>query len=182
MKCLVIDACARHDSRTRKLYLEYIKNINYEVDILKLYDLDLKPLNENDIEKRYRLIDEGKTNDKMFYYSNQFKKYDLIIVAAPYWDLSFPSILKIYFEHVSVAGITFSYDTGRPVGLCKANELIYLSTAGGKIINHLGYEYVKALADLFGIEKTKNYYIDGLDIDPSKSDLIFEEKIKKIFK
>ncbi len=31
----------------------------------------------------------------MFLYAKDFAESDIIVIAAPYWDLSFPSILKV---------------------------------------------------------------------------------------
>ena len=178
MKYLIIDACARKESRTKKLYQEYIKNIKGDISIINLYDLDIKPLDEYLLNKRDKLIFNNNFDDDLFKYAKEFKNADYIIVAAPYWDLSFPSILKIYFENISISGLTFTYDNGIPKGLCKCNELLYLSTCGGYVNNNLGYEYIKELVKMFGINNTKYFQIDGLDIDINKSEEIFNEKIK----
>ena len=55
----------------------------------------------------------------MFYYARQFAEADQIVIAAPFWDLSFPAILKAYMEQITVSGITFEYINGRPCGRCK---------------------------------------------------------------
>ena len=41
--------------------------------------------------------------------AEKFKDYDMVVVAAPYWDMMFPSVLKVYYEHIAVSGITFTY-------------------------------------------------------------------------
>ena len=88
----------------------------------------------------------------MFKYAKQFADSDTIVIAAPYWDLMFPALLKIYFEAITVTGITFKYSPeGQPIGLCKAKRLIYLTTAGGRVFDelNLGFDYSKKLATLF---------------------------------
>ena len=92
---------------------------------------------------------------------------DVIVVAAPYWDLSFPAALKTYLERVVIAGITFDYSPeGIPFSLCRAKRLLYVTTAGGPIGNHnLGFEYVKALAEIFfAIPDVQCFSAEGLDI------------------
>lgn len=69
----------------------------------------------------------------MFCYANQFKAADVIVIAAPYWDLSFPSLLKVYLEHVAIVGITFGYEESGSVGYCHGDKIVYLSTCGGYI-------------------------------------------------
>ena len=102
----------------------------------------------------------------MLRYAGQFANADEIVIAAPYWDLSFPAILKAYLEQITVAGITFEYANGRPRGLCKAKRLTYVTTSGGPILDDFGYEYVKALAQKFyGIPQTKAYRAMNLDVN-----------------
>ena len=31
-----------------------------------------------------------------------------IVVAAPFWDLSVPAVLKVYIENISADGVTFA--------------------------------------------------------------------------
>ena len=41
----------------------------------------------------------------MFDLAKQFAEADEVIIAAPFWDLSFPAALKQYFEQINVLGI-----------------------------------------------------------------------------
>ena len=77
------------------------------------------------------------------------QRYDVIVIGAPFWDLSFPAALKLYFENVTVSGITFEYsEKGRPVGKCNAKKLYYITTSGGYIgNNNFGVDYVKEIID-----------------------------------
>ena len=183
MKYLVIDACTRDNSRTRRLYLEYIKD-KKDVKIVKLYDTDIKPIDNEAIHKRDLAKLNHDFSDHIFDYGKDFINADEIIIAAPYWDLSFPSILKIYFENISVGGLTFGYDNhGKIIGFGKASRLIYFSTCGGKIDRHMGYEYVSEISkSFFGVKETYNYCIDSLDIDPSKTEELLDKGIKEIMK
>jgi putative NADPH-quinone reductase len=106
-------------------------------------------------------------NHPIFDYAKQFANADTILISAPYWDLSFPSLLKTYIENINVNGITFSYsEKGYPVSLCNAKKLIYITTAGGPIISdELGFGYIKSLAENFyGIKDISYIKAEGLDI------------------
>ena len=168
---LFIDACARKGSRSRELAeaaLSYISEEDPEVEKVCLYDCDLKPLTENMIEARNDALNKNDYSGEIFNLSRQFAGADIIIMAVPYWDLSFPAILKLYLEAVSVNGVTFTYDDkGVPHGMCKATKLYYVTTAGGEIgNNNYGYEYVKALTrGLFGVADTKCIRAVGLDME-----------------
>ena len=120
------------------------------------------------MEKRVSLLEKGMTEDPMFRYARQFADADEIVIAAPYWDLSFPSLLKIYVEHICIVGMTFAYtEDGIPYGLCRTKRLIYVCSAGGPVLPGLdfGYDYIKGLCDsFFGIPEVLRIGIEGIDM------------------
>ena len=91
-------------------------------------------------------------------------------------DLSFPAQLKIYIENIYATGIVTRYDAaGRPEGMCRAEELIYVTTSGGPFDGRFGYGYVKALAeDYFGISATRLLLAEGLDIQGNDPEAILQ--------
>ena len=130
-------------------------------------ELGLPTADEKFIDERQRLTAEGDFSAEFFAPAKQFSKADIIVVAAPYWDLSFPAALKAYFEQINVLGLTFEYTPeGQPVGLCRAKKLFYVTTAGGYIgSDEYGFGYVKALAETFyGIGEVKCFAAQALDI------------------
>ena len=103
-------------------------------------------------------------SDPMFDLAKQFAEADRIVIAAPYWDLSFPASLKQYFEQINVQGITFVYTPeGVPQGLCRAKQLLYVTTAGGNYVpEEFGFGYVKALAqNFYGIPDVQMFQAAG---------------------
>ena len=90
---LFINCCPRGESRTEKLARALLKALG-EYEELRLYDEPLHPLGRADIAKRDKLLAEKKYDDEMFCYARQFAAADRIVIAAPYWDLSFPAQLK----------------------------------------------------------------------------------------
>ena len=164
MSILFINACVRENSRTLVLAQKILSDMPGDVVEVNLNKENIQPLNRELLEKRESLLKSGNKNDPIFCYAKQFAKADEIVIAAPFWDLSFPAILKIYMEQVTVAGITFEYANGRPCGLCKAKRLTYVTTSGGPIFADFGYEYIKALAkNFYGIGETKAYRAMNLD-------------------
>lgn len=165
-KILFVDACVRENSRTLALAECILDKLSGEIFKIKLEQEHLKPLDGKMLEKRERLVSENDVSDGMFRYAKEFAAADTIVIAAPYWDLSFPAMLKIYMEQITVCGITFRYAKGVPQGMCRAKRLIYVTTAGGTIYDNFGYEYVKALAQkLYGISKVMLFKAENLDID-----------------
>ena len=181
MKIMVVDACVRGEkSRTKMLYEQLLKQqaMNAEIEIVKLAEEPLAPLTAEQSELRDSLVRQGRLEHELFRYARGFREADRIIIAAPYWDLSFPSVLKVYLEHVCAAGVTFGYEGAESVGYCKAEKIIYLSTCGGCVQGaHLGAEYVRSLGAMLGIHSFQQFAVQGLDIDPLKADAIMEEGI-----
>lgn len=164
---LLINACARPQSRTLVLATKAAQTISDNFETLNLYEEDLKPLDYGELSKREGFIEKSDFSDNIFRFAKQFREADEIVIAAPYWDLSFPAILKCYIEAICVNGLTFCYnEKGIPEGLCKAKRLIYVTTAGGFMPeNNNGYNYVRQLCtELFGIKNTVCIKAEGLDI------------------
>ena len=168
MKILFINACVRSNSRTLELAEEVLKYLPGEVTEINLEQEALLPLTGSSLTARDTLLRSAKLDDPSLRYAHQFASAELIVLAAPYWDLSFPAAVKAYLESVTVNGITFHYTPeGFPEGLCKAVKLIYVTTSGGPIMNYnLGYDYVKALSQLYyGILEVQCIKAENLDID-----------------
>lgn len=164
---LFINACPRENSRTLELAKYALSKLQGEVTELPLFEENLLPLNQKTLALRDKLIAAGKYDHPLFKYARQLIAADRIVLAAPFWDLSFPSALKIWLEYVMALGVTFRYDEkGFPFGLCKANRLYYVSTAGGPVLpSHMGFDYVDALAkNYFGIGETACFSAQLLDV------------------
>lgn len=178
---LFVNSCVRPDSRTMVLarcLLERLGNLYSEVDVT---DGRIKPLDFSLLSKRDEKVREGDFSDEIFALAKQFSKAETVVIAAPFWDLSFPSFLKIYFENVLVSGLTFTYKSGRPKGLCNIKRLYYVTTAGGDISPDFGFAYVKALAETFlEIKEVKLFCAEGLDVIGNDVGRIMNDAKEKI--
>ena len=181
MTTLCVNACARNESRTLALCRDYLKDVR-DVETVNLFDLDIAPLDWNAVEERMRLQQSEDWGDSMFDLAKQFAAADEIVVGAPYWDLSFPAILKVYIEHTTVNGIVFHYnEAGRPEGLCKAKRLVYITTSGGPCTKlNLGYEYLQGIAGMYGIPETHLIAAEMLDVIGMDVDAIMAEAKEEI--
>ncbi len=180
---LFINACARPDSRTRFLAEKVLAKLSGQTEEVNLYSEKLLPLTYEQLEERNRLIAAGDFSAPLFQFARQFAEADEIVIAAPYWDLSFPSVLRVYLEHTTVTGLTFRYsETGVPIGLCQAKRLIYVTTAGGPIGDrNFGVDYVKTLAKTFyGIADIVCFQAENLDIWGADVPGILENAAKEI--
>jgi FMN-dependent NADH-azoreductase len=164
---LYVNACVRKESRTRRLAEKLLSKLDEPFEEIRLEEIKFPSINEDFLKMRDRLIAEGDFQNAFFDLARQFSEAETIVIAAPYWDLSFPAMLKQYLEQINVVEITFKYsEEGVPIGLCRANRLFYVTTAGGYYVpEDYGFGYVKALAqNYYGIQDVRKIEAVGLDI------------------
>ena len=164
---LFVNSCVRKGSRTKRLAGILLGKLGGEIEEINVSDITFPTVDEEFLKKRDGLIASNKWDDPLFKYARQFAEADQIVIAAPYWDLSFPAALKQYFEQINVIGITFEYSPeGTPISKCRAEKLYYVTTAGGTFVpEDYGFGYVKALAQgFYGIQDVRLIKATGLDI------------------
>lgn len=173
MKVLFVNACMRGEkSRTLVLCRDYLQKLKEKYPEAVMEEVDLNSLEIPQqtcsvLEQRDELRHADAFDDEMFDLAKQLIAADHVLIGAPYWDLSFPAVLKTYLERCSVDKLTFVYDEhGVPAGQCRAEALTYITTSGGFIGDlNFGFDYVKGLCSvLFGIEKFYFASAEGLDI------------------
>lgn len=180
---LLIDACVRKESRTKRLFKRVLSHLNGPVETVRLIDCNFPKTDEAFLQKRDACIAAGDFSDPMFDLAKQFVRADTVVIAAPHWDLSFPAAMKQYFEQINVVGLTFRYeDSDVPVPMCRAKRLFYVATAGGPVRNHdYGFGYVKALGkEFYGIEDATLFCAEGLDIFGADAETILQSAEARI--
>ncbi len=58
----------------------------------------------------------------MYDLARQFRAADRVVVAAPFWDLSYPAALRTYIEYISANGLTYHYEADGCHGDCRAEQ------------------------------------------------------------
>ena len=176
---LYIDSCInREHSRTERLAQAYLhKRLaagDAKVETVILEESSLQALNSQTLFYREQCIAEQNFSDPIFKFARLFAAADELVIAAPFWDFSFPSMLKIFLEQICVRDLTFRYsEKGSIVNMTKLAAVTYITTSGGYIdADNCGFEYVKKLCSgLFGVEQFRCISAQGLDIfgnDPEK--------------
>ena len=176
---LFVNCCVRKESRTLRLAKDVLNRLGKPYKEVRVEDLGLKPLSEKDYEERMRLVSEGRFDDSRLALSKEFSEAETIVIAAPYWDMNFPSLLKLYLERVYVIGVVSSYnDEGIPHGLCKGKKLYYVTTSGGPFDSRYSYDYIHELAtQAFGIRETRLVVASFLDVVGGDPDARLQEAI-----
>lgn len=136
------------------------------------------PLTRETLQARNILLEKGDTASALFDPARRFAAAGVVVIAAPYWDLSFPAELKAYIEQIMVNTITFTYEENRPRGLCRAERLVYVTTAGGYVgDNDFGYTYIRAIGEMLGIPRCVRVCAEGLDIQGNDGEALLAEAI-----
>ena len=180
---LFLNACVRSASRTKRLADHLISRLGDDVKEIKLWELDLPEVDEAFIDRRTEFAGRNDFSDPMFDLAKDFAAADTIVIAAPYWDLSFPSVLKRYIEQICVVGLTFFYNEQElPQTLCRAKKFYYITTAGGPVISDAyGYGYVKEVMQaFFGIPETFYIKAEKLDLLGADPEAILAGAFKEI--
>ena len=184
MNLLFADCCISQRggaSRTRTLANAYLaafreKYPEAEVETVTPEQmLALKPFTVDMLNERDALAKAGQFDGPLFDLARQFAAADAVVVAAPYWDMSYPTALRTYIEYISANGVAYHYDRFGPHGDAKATRLVYL-TSGGDFEHEdsVGVVHWRQLCTLFGIGQFDYVFAGGLDIDPAKTPAILE--------
>lgn len=180
---LFINACVRKKSRTKELADYVLSKRKEPYEEVSLNAIDFPLVDEDFLKRRDRLIAHRAFGDPVFDLARQFAEADEIVIAAPFWDLSFPAALKQYLEQINVCGITFFYTPeGIPTGLCRAKRLSYITTVGGEFFpEEYGTGYLKALAqNFYGIPEFRLIKATGLDLIGANIEAILDSAKKSI--
>ena len=170
---LFISTCMRgpEHSRTDGLCRTFLKvwkqhNPDGEIRERDLTSADLPVMTAQLSQKRDAAVEEKNWNAPLLEAAREVAEADLVVIGAPYWDLSCPAALKVYLEWASTLGVTFRYDEqGQLVGMSKAEKLLYITTGGGVIQGqNYGFDYVKALGAMLGISNAQCVMAELLDV------------------
>ena len=181
MKNLIyINACMRAGSRTQRIATPIIDELR------KRYNVETVDLTKNlyPVADNYTLEDrnQGIVPPDHNALAKRIAAADRIVIAAPFWDMSFPSALKVFFENMSLFGVTFDSNNKECYGLCKAEKVMYITTRGMDIGTGDPLEqatpYIKALSHLWGWGELT--VISAQNMDYSSPEEIEERVFKAI--
>ncbi len=183
MRLLFVDACISQrgeNSRTRTLaeaFLEAFRGAHpdWEIETVEVGTLGLAPFTPETLDERDALAGVGAFDAPVFALARQFRGADAVVVAAPFWDLSYPAALRIYMEHVSANGVAYHYEADGCHGDCRGAWLVYLTSGGDfEREDSIGVLHWRQLAAMCGIRRFDYVFAGGLDIDPAQAPELLE--------
>lgn len=182
MNVLFVNACVRgENSRTLRLadaFLGELKKCLPDVSITEqnLPEMNMQPVNLQTLAEKEALCDARAWDDPTMAAAVAFQQADVVVIAAPYWDMSFPAMLKIWVEHMYVRNLTFRYENDQSVGLCRGKEAVYLTSAGSPIGQHdWGTGYIRDVMQVLGIPGFTAVKAEALDLVGRDKEAIVSE-------
>lgn len=96
----------------------------------------------------------------------EIQQAELIVLGVPMYNFGIPSTLKVYFDYIARAGVTFQYTENGPVGLLTGKKAIVFLTRGGihagtRLDTQTGY--VQNFLNFLGINEVEFVYAEGLN-------------------
>lgn len=187
MKLLFVNACPRGEaSRTLRLARSFIEQFKASVPEAAIIEHDLcemaqQPVTDAVLALREPLCDARDWSHPLVQPAKEFVTADAVLIAAPYWDLSFPSVLKIWVEHMYVRNLTFHYEHDRCIGHAQGKRAIYITTAGSPIgDNDWGALYMQAVMKALGIPAFTSLRAEALDLDTSDPEALLRDAEKQV--
>ncbi|MCO7232526.1 MULTISPECIES: FMN-dependent NADH-azoreductase [unclassified Cobetia] len=150
-----------------------------------LVERDLPHLDSAEMQAWMTPADERSAEQrKLAALSDEFlaelKAADLLVVAAPLYNLGLPTQMKAWFDRVLRAGESFRYTEKGPVGLLEGKQALVLAARGGI---YAGTEmdsqtpHLKSMLGLMGITDQHFVYAEGLNMgDESRAASLAEAK------
>lgn len=96
----------------------------------------------------------------------EIKAADIIVIGAPMYNLTIPSALKAYIDHIARAGETFRYSKSGPIGLLEGKKAIIVAARGGlyhKAEDMVG-TYLERVLQFLGIVDVNVIRAEGLAV------------------
>lgn len=165
-KLILIDACMRDgESRTRRILEPLMSELGkrYEIETVVLDGEDYQAVGRRVLAER----GEGHVPETIAEQARRLAAADRIVIAAPFWDMSSPAILKVFIENMSLFNITFKDNGTYFEGLCRCEKVLYITTRGMNVKTGEPMEgatpYIKAIGALWGLGEVITVAAENLD-------------------
>ena len=181
MKTLFINATILDTSRTLRL-AKHLLNYYDDITEVDLKEDQVLPVDNQTLKIKYDNLEAGNNSHESLKNAYLLKEAEVIIIAAPLWNLGFPASLKAFFDDAIITGVTFAYGPeGNIISLCNTKKVILVSTSGGKYLPEHSFNFIKDFSKMFlGTEDVSMYYSEFLDVFTDKVDEILNKTITQI--
>jgi len=97
----------------------------------------------------------------------ELQQADVLVIAAPMYNFTIPSMLKSWIDHVARAGVSFKYTETGPQGLLGGKKIYLVATSGG--VHEAGISdyvrpYLRTALGLLGLDDIEIISASGLNL------------------
>lgn len=160
------------------------------VENVDLNDLDIPHLNQIILQSMFTPTDQlTAEGTESIRYSNlavkQLMDSDIVVIGAPLYNLSIPTTLKAWMDHITRAGVTFGYTENGPVGKVTGKKIYIAMSSGGVYSegpakgNDFVAPYLKAFLGLLGMSNVSVFRAEGVKV-PGIKEHALEKAIASI--
>ncbi|MEI4529260.1 FMN-dependent NADH-azoreductase [Priestia megaterium] len=118
--------------------------------------------------------------------NEQFISADKFVFVTPFWNFSYPPVMKAYLDAVSVAGKSFRYtENGQPVGLLTDKKAVHIQARGGFYSEgpaaelEMGHRHLQVMMNFFGVPSFEGLFVEGHNKAPERAQEIKEDAIAR---
>ena len=152
-------------SRTRRILEPLSAELGkrYEIERIILDGEDYNAVGRRVLAER----SGGFVPDEIVATAKRLAAADRLVIAAPFWDMSYPAILKVFIENMSLFNITFRDNGDHFEGMCRCEKVLYITTRGMDI--HTGdpldgaTPYIRAISALWCLGEVITVAASNLD-------------------
>ncbi len=184
------NATLEGESRTFKISDSFIEKYRElhpkdEIITLDLYKEGIDFLPVGELNELHRPKEGTGRDHPILKYAYQFLEADKYVIAAPFWNLSIPAILKAYIDYITVTGITFKYTAEGAVGLCTGKKAVHIVSRGGNYSTEpysnfeMGDRYLRTILGFLGIKDFTTISAEGLDVIGNDVNAIVEDAVAR---
>ncbi|WP_394772896.1 FMN-dependent NADH-azoreductase [Flavobacterium sp.] len=170
-----------------KIQEKYPENTLEEVNLVETETPHLTPA----VLRTFFIPEDQLTDDdkKAIKLSNEFVNQllsaDIIVIGAPLYNFTIHSALKAWIDHITRAGITFSYGENGPIGKVTGKK-IYVAMSSGGIFsegpgkaNDFVVPYLKSFLGFMGMTDLTAFRVEGLKV-PGVKETAMQKAIDSI--
>lgn len=101
---------------------------------------------------------------------NQLMASDIVVIGAALYNFTIHTALKSWIDHITRAGITFTYDQNGPVGMVTGKKVYIAMSSGGVFsegpgkANDFVAPYLKAFLGFLGMTDLKVFRAEGVKV------------------
>lgn len=113
---------------------------------------------------------------------DEFLAADVVVIGVAFYNFTISSQLKAWIDRIVVAGRTFNYVDGRPVGLAGAKRVVLAVSRGGfygpgtpaSSLEH-AETYLRGVFAFLGIPEVEVVLVEGVNVGPEMRQSAIEQ-------